>query len=218
MLDASPALPLFLGALLTLFVRGHLRAAVMLAAPLLGAYGVYQLEPGTTTQVVMLGYSLTPVRVDGLAILFAYLFHLAAFIGVLFALHLRDRLQDTTALAYAGSAVGAVFAGDLLTLFIYWELLALTSAGLIFARRNERALAAGIRYLVVQIGSGVLLLAGVILYAQAGQGLAFDHIGLDAPGGWLIFIAFGIKSAFPMLHGWLTDAYPEATATGTVFL
>jgi len=216
--ELLPAMPLFGGALLAVFVRGYLRAAVMLAAPLLGAYGVYQLEPGTTAQIEFLGQTLTLLRVDDLSLLFAYLFHLAAFIGVVYALHIRDPLQDTAALAYAGSAVGAVFAGDLLTLFVYWELLAVTSAALIFARRTPSALSAGMRYLVMQVGSGVLLLAGAILYGSAGNGLAFDHIGVDAPGGWLIFFAFGIKSAFPLLHGWLTDAYPAATPTGTVFL
>ena len=214
----EPVLPLFIGALLAGLTRGGLRAAVMLAAPLLGAYGVYQLEPGTTVQTELLGLTLTPVRVDSLSILFGYLFHLAAFIGVVYALHIKDRMQDMAALAYAASAVGAVFAGDLLTLFIYWELLAVTSVFLIFARRTDASLTAGIRYLVFQIGSGVLLLAGAMLYAGGGNGLEFGYIGLDAPGAWLIFLAFGIKASFPMLHNWLTDAYPEATPTGTVFL
>jgi len=218
MFELSPALPLFLGALLAGVTRGGTRAVVMLVAPLLGAYGIYQLESGVGSQLDLLGNTLTPVRVDTLSILFGYLFHLAAFIGVVFALHVKDRLQDVAALAYAGSAVGAVFAGDLLTLFVYWELLAATSAVLVFARRTEQALRSGMRYLVIQIGSGVLLLVGAIVYAAHGHGLAFDHIGLDAPGGWLIFLAFGIKSAFPLLHGWLTDAYPAATPTGTVFL
>jgi multicomponent Na+:H+ antiporter subunit D len=57
----------------------------------------------------------------------------------------------------------------------------------------------------------------VVHYQQTGS-LAFDFIGLQGIGGWLIFIAFGIKCAFPLLHNWLTDAYPEATPTGTVFL
>lgn len=218
MTELTPVLPLYLGALLAAFTRGRLRALVMLAAPLLGGLGLYQLEPGASVQAELLGYILTPVRVDTLSLLFGYLFHLAAFIGVVYALHLKDPLQDTAALAYAGSAVGAVFAGDLLTLFVYWELLAVTSAVLIFARRSERSLAAGLRYLVVQVGSGVLLLAGAIVFAAHQGSLEFGMIGLDAPGGWLIFLAFGIKSAFPLLHNWLTDAYPEATPTGTVFL
>ena len=218
MLEFWPALPLLLGAVLVAFSRGPLRALVMLAAPLAGAWGVYQLEPGTVVELHMLGLQLTPVRVDALSILFGYLFHLAAFIGVIYSLHLKDPMQDVAALAYAGSAVGAVFAGDLLTLFVFWELLAVTSVFLVLARRSRRSLATGMRYLVMQVGSGVLLLAGAIWYASAGNGLSFDFIGLDAPGGWLIFLAFGIKAAFPLLHGWLTDAYPEATPTGTVFL
>tara|TARA_R110002167_G_scaffold4648_4_gene21949 strand:+ start:30923 stop:32617 length:1695 start_codon:yes stop_codon:yes gene_type:complete len=218
MIELSPAWPLFIGALLAALTSGRLRALVMLVAPVLGALWLYQLQPGLIGETELLGYQLKPVRIDRLSLLFGYVFHLAALIGVIYALHLRDRLQHVAALAYAGSAVGAVFAGDLLTLFIYWELLALTSALLVFARRSGRALAAGVRYLLLQVGSGVLLLAGAILYSADGNGLAFNHIGLDAPGGWLIFVAFGIKSAFPLLHGWLTDAYPEATPTGTVFL
>lgn len=214
----GPAAPLFIGALLAAVTRGHLRSLVMLAAPLIGVYGVYQLDAGFTVSYAIFGLELTPVRVDRLSILFGYLFHLAAFIGVIYALHVKDKMQDVAALSYAGSAIGVVFAGDLLTLFVYWELLAVTSAVLVFARRSKTSAATGMRYLVMQIGSGVILLAGAVLYASAGNGLAFNHIGLDAPGGWLIFLAFGIKSAFPLLHGWLTDAYPEATPTGTVFL
>ena len=218
MFELSPALPLFIGALLAAVCRGHLRALVMLAAPIIGAVGLFYLQPGATSHAELLGQSLTPVRVDELSLLFGYLFHLAALIGVIYALHIKDPMQDVAALAYAASAVGAVFSGDLLTLFIYWELLAVTSAVLVFARRSERSLKTGIRYLLMQVGSGVLLLAGAIIYAANGNGLEFNHIGLDAPGGWLIFLAFGIKSAFPLLHNWLTDAYPEATPTGTVFL
>lgn len=218
MFDVWPALPLFLGAALAGVLTGRARALAMLAAPLLGAIGVSQLEPGTLVTHQLFGLALIPVRVDDLSLLFAYLFHLAAFIGVVYSLHVRDKVQDVAALAYAGSAVGAVLAGDLLTLFVYWELLAMTSAVLVFARRTERALATGMRYLIMQVGSGVLLLAGALIYGANTGSLAFEHIGLDAPGGWLIFIAFGIKSAFPFLHGWLTDAYPESTPTGTVFL
>nr|WP_242521752.1 Na(+)/H(+) antiporter subunit D [Motiliproteus sp. SC1-56] len=211
-------MPLFAGALLGGVTSGRSRAVVLLAAPLLGALLLTQLSSGDRVNWEVLGLSLSLVRVDRLALLFGYLFHLAAFLGVIYALHLRDRLQDMAALSYAASAVGAVFAGDLATLFIFWELLAVTSCGLILARRTPRALRSGLRYLLVQVGSGVLLMVGVLLYAGEGRGLAFEHIGLGASGGVLIFLAFGIKSAFPLLHGWLTDAYPEATPTGTVFL
>ncbi|MCK5003370.1 MAG: Na(+)/H(+) antiporter subunit D, partial [Gammaproteobacteria bacterium] len=65
---------------------------------------------------------------------------------------------------------------------------------------------------------GVILLIGALFYAAENGTLEFGYIGLEGVAGWLIFIAFGIKCAFPIAHNWLTDAYPEATVTGTVFL
>lgn len=213
-----PILPFFIAAILTLFTRGSLRAAIMIVTPIVAAYGIYNLEVGHTYIATLLGYELIPIRVDKLSTLFGYLFCVAALLGNIYALYHKDTIQHFAAQAYAGSAVGAVLAGDMLTLFIYWELMALTSSVLIFARRSDASLHAGIRYLVMQIISGLLLLAGIIVYYNTIGNLAFNHIGLDAPGAWLFFIAFGIKSAFPFLHNWLTDAYPEATESGTVFL
>ena len=158
------------------------------------------------------------MRVDRLSRLFGYLFHIGALLGIVFALHVRDRFEIVGALVYAGSALGAVFAGDLVTLFVFWELMAVSSVCLIWARRTERATRSGFRYLVIQVLSGVLLLGGAAAHALDTGTLTFTYIGLEGVAGWLIFLAFGIKCAFPFLHNWLTDAYPEATPTGTVFL
>ena len=148
----------------------------------------------------------------------ALIFLIAALLMAVYALHLRDTMQHVAGMVYAGAAVAACLAGDLLTLFIYWELTAVASVFLIWARRTERAYRVGMRYLLIQCASGLLLLAGAAVQAHETGSLSFDHIGLDAPGGWLIFLAFGIKCAFPLLHNWLQDAYPEATVTGTVVL
>ena len=222
-IEVPPFLLFFLGAgLLTLIPRGPARAVLLLGLPIFGGLNLMGAEAGTSFQVEVFGYTLSHFRVDSLSLLFGYLFHLAAFLGNLFALHLgkddRDTLQHAAALLYAGSAMGAVFAGDLISLFLFWELLALSSAVLIWARGTERSLKAGIRYLVIHVVSGVMLLAGaLILFFETGN-LEFGFIGLTGPGSWLIFLAFGIKAAFPLLHNWLTDAYPEGTPTGTVFL
>jgi multicomponent Na+:H+ antiporter subunit D len=121
-------------------------------------------------------------------------------------------------MSYAGSALGVVFAGDLLTLFVFWELMSLSSVVMIWGRGSARSLRAGLRYLFFQLLSGALLRAGALWRIYHMGSLDFVFIGLQGPGGWLIFLAFGIKCAFPLLHSWLTDTYPEATATGTVFL
>ena len=214
-----PPFVIFYGAAIMVALLPHrLGQIILLATPLTGGLVLLGMTPDAELQWSIMNLVLEPLRVDRLSLLFGYLFHIAAFFGIVFSLHQRDRLQAITSLLYAGSAVGAVFAGDLLTLFFFWEMLALTSAFLIFARKTERARRAGIRYLIIQVVSGVLLLAGALMLYRQNNSLAFNHIGLETFGGSLIFLAFGIKCAFPLLHNWLTDAYPEATVTGTVFL
>ncbi len=218
MTSVAPFLIFFVGAALAAVARGRPRAAVMLAIPILGALNLWATAEGVHAQVALFDYTLTLVRVDRLSLLFGYLFHLAAFIAIVYSLHVRDTVQYAAGLLYAGSALGAVFAGDLITLFVFWELLAISSVFLILARRTERATRAAMRYLIIQVLSGVILLAGALIILHQTGSIEFGYIGLDGLGSWLIFLAFGIKCAFPFLHNWLTDAYPEATPTGTVFL
>lgn len=218
MIELPPFIPFFIGAIILLLTRGILRSAVMLAIPIVSAMHLWMIPEGIHLQFVFLDYQLTPYRVDKLSIMFGYVFHIAALIGIIYSLHLRDTMQQVSAMLYAGSALGAVFAGDLLTLFIFWELLAFTSVFLIWARRTQRSYDAGMRYLIIQVLSGVILLVGTLFYVSENNTLEFGYIGLDSVAGWLILIAFGIKCAFPIAHNWLTDAYPEATVTGTVFL
>jgi len=233
MSSLPPFIPFFIAAALVLVTRGPLRSLVLVAAPLLGLLHLWfdvqpQVSmvaaetlitaPGLSYTIGAFGYTLEFMRVDKLSMLFGYLFHIAALMAVIYALHIKDTIQQIAGLLYAGSALGAIFAGDLITLFIFWEILALTSVFLVWARRTERAIKTGIRYLIFQVLSGVLLLAGAIVYFDTTGTLDFNYIGLEGLAGWLIFIAFGIKAAFPLLHGWLVDAYPEATETGSVFL
>ena len=218
-----PFVVFLIGALLVAVTRGNVRRGVLLLVPVLGALNLLGLQDGTLVEIELLGYTLVPFTVTRLGMLFGWLFHLAAFLGNLYALHLDEGdhpgIQHTSAMLYAGAALGAVFAGDLISLFVFWELLAFTSVFLIWARGTERSLRAGFRYLVIHVLSGVLLLSGAIMRAHSTGSIEFGPIGLDGSlAAWLILIAFGIKAAFPFLHNWLTDAYPEGTPTGTVFL
>jgi len=218
LLELPPFLYFFLAALGAAVTRGTARAVIMLAVPAFSFWVLWNAEAGLYWQWQWLNFEMTVFRVDRLSLLFGYLFHIATLIAVTYALHIKDTVQQTSSLVYAGSALGAVFAGDMLTLFIFWELLALSSVFLIWARKTPQAYTAGMRYLIVQVASGLLLMGGVIIYHAEHGSLSFDYIGLESFASWLIFIAFGIKCAFPFLHNWLTDAYPESTPTGTVFL
>ncbi|GAA0858216.1 Na(+)/H(+) antiporter subunit D [Aliiglaciecola litoralis] len=216
--NLPPFIPFFIGAILLPLLPNKARYFALLL-PIWGGLNLFfAATPGDWVSMPMLEFELQLMHVDKLSLMFGYLFHIAALIAITYSLHVKDKLQQTAGLLYAGSALGAVFCGDLLGLFIFWELLALTSVWLIWARRTEKANAAGIRYLIFQVLSGVLLLAGTLLHYHQTGSFEFTYIGLGSMASWLIFFALGIKCAFPFLHTWLTDGYPEATPTGAVFL
>ncbi len=220
MMTDFPTAFLFFAAGLTLLAlpQGRARSILSLIVPILAGWQIWTLPEGALWQVTFFGLELELMRVDRLSRVFGLIFSLAAFLGNLYAWHVRDAVQQVAALLYAGAAIGAVFAGDLIALFFYWEGTAIASVFLIWARRTEGAYHTGMRYLIVQIASGVILLAGAALYWRETGSLAFETMTLGSPGTWLIFLSFGIKAAFPLLHNWLQDSYPAATVTGTVIL
>ena len=218
LLGIPPGLLLIGGAVLIPLMSGHWRKAYMTILPLAGLWALAGIEHGVYYEFTFFAYEIVPVRFDSLSLIFGYIFHIAAILGVIYAWHNDDTIEQMAGLAYAGAGIGALFAGDLITLFIYWEAMAITSVFLIWARRTDESFRAGMRYLLIQVGSGVLLLSGAIMLAQKTGSIAFEQMTLDGLATWLILIAFGIKCAFPFMHNWLHDAYPAATITGTVFL
>ena len=219
MADTIPtAFLFFAAALIGPFIPWILRGFLFVLLPIYAGFQIWGLPDGMLAPVTFFGFDLELMRVDGLSRIFGLVFCLAAFLGNLYAWHVKDKVQEVAAMLYAGSAIGAVFAGDLITLFFYWEGTAIASVFLIWARGTEGAYYTGLRYLIIQIASGVILLAGAVLYHAETGGIAFERMTLGSPATWLIFLSFGIKCAFPLLHNWLQDAYPAATVTGTVIL
>lgn len=215
----TPAIVYVAAALILPFVpQGTPRRILMLLAPLAAAAVFWDLPHGTYGSFNLMGMHIGLMRVDALSYIFGLGFSLAALMVVIYAWHVRDTIQQVATLLYAGSAIGAVFAADLVTLFVFWEGTAIASVFLVWARRTEGAYAAGMRYLIVQIGSGVILLAGIILLQRETGTIAFNAMDMGSAATWAILLAFGIKCAFPLLHNWLHDAYPAATVTGTVIL
>lgn len=211
------------GALMMIVAAGlvlvphHARQVVMLLAIAGSAFSL-TAGAGQHLTVALLGFEMMLYRADHLSLPFAIVFHIAAALNVFYGWHEKRATDHVAGLAYAGAAIAALHAGDLITLFIWWEATAITSVFLILASGTQRARHAAMRYLIIQVASGVLLLAGAaMLFSETGS-LAFAAMTLGSTASWLIFIAFGIKAAFPLLNGWLQDAYPEATVVGTVVL
>ena len=213
-------------ALACLLPRGW-RSIAFVALPIVSlVHMLVWIPDGTVTHWGLFDLSLTPIRADRLSAVWGLIFHLAALLSTLYGLHQRGRLEQAMGLTYAGAAIASVYAGDLLTLFLFWELTAVSSVFLVWAGRTRRSYAAGMRYLIVQVASGVLLLAGAIFQLSEQGSLSFGDVGQIGvfrhqwgdTASCLLLLAFGIKAAFPLLHAWLPDAYPEASPGGTVFL
>ena len=213
-----PSLALFAGALLLPLLRGQAQKIALVGIPLLGLALIALLQPGQHGQFDFMGMNLVLGRVDALSMVFAWVFGIILVIAAIYALHVRDWIQHSAALGYAGSALGAVLAGDLLTLYVFWELMVITSVWLIWRNDSGVSFRSGMRYLIIHAIGGVLLLAGVVIYYQTTGSLAFDAIEVGGAAFWFILLAFMINAAVPPLHAWLADAYPEATITGAIFL
>ncbi|MCS7163958.1 MAG: Na(+)/H(+) antiporter subunit D [Thermodesulfovibrio sp.] len=213
-----PAILFILGAFLIPFLRGKLLSIYLLSLPVLGFINFINLPEGVHYIINFLEYKLILVKVDKISIFFGYIYHIITFIALFYSLHVRETAQHIASIVYSGAALGVVFAGDLLTLFIFWEMMAFSAFYLIWASRTRESYGAGLRYLLVHIVGGLFLLFGVVIrYYETGS-LSFGYIGLDGLSSWLIFLGFGINCAFPGLHAWLPDAYPKTTPTGGVFM
>ncbi|MBU0674068.1 MAG: Na(+)/H(+) antiporter subunit D [Proteobacteria bacterium] len=230
-----PSLVLMLGGLLLPFVpRGVIRRLYLMAVPVATFLLIYFMEHGTHGVVPFMDWSLTFGRIDSLSKVFAYIMGLMCMIGTLYGLHVDEDAQHIAAWFYVSGSLGAIFAGDYLVLFLFWELMAFASVFLVWFRRGPKSLATGYRYILVHTFGGLILLAGIVLqYKATGGDLSFGPLA-DAMGGhhgfsvhdmsvpslatYLIMIGFILNAAVPPLHAWLPDAYGEATVTGAVFM
>ena len=206
------------GALLIPFLKNRSRSVYVLLLPVLGFINLITIPVGTMMQVSFLNYDLTLVRIDRLSLAFGYIFHIISFITIIYILHVKKNLEYVAGFIYAGAALGTIFAGDLFTFFLFWEGLTVGSVMLIWARGTKSSAAAGFRYLMVHATGGLSLLAGIVMRVTQTGSIEFGFIGLTDMASWFIFIGIGVNCAWPFLHTWLTDAYPEATIGGTVFL
>ncbi len=218
MINMHPALLLICGALLVPFFKGNTKNWFVIALPAAAFYLISTLEPSTSWQVHFFGYDLTLLRVDRLSKIFGYIFTLNAFAAFIYAFYLKDNAQHISALYYIGSALGAVFAGDLVSFYFFWEVMAVSSTFLILARRSKKAMGAGMRYILVHLFGGLCLLAGIVIYISNTGSVIFEAMPQQNLATWLMLLGVLVNAAAPPFSAWLSDAYPEATVTGGVIL
>ena len=212
-----PFVAMVLGGLALPLLRGPLRAAALLLAPLVTLYCIWQVPDGVAARVGFLGYELALVKGDALSRLFATVFAVMAFAGGLFAINQQRTLELAAAMCYAGAAIGVVFAGDLVTVFVFWELMAAAST-LVVIGAGATAYGTALRYAAIHALGGVLLMAGVAGEIAATGSIAFDRMSIDTVPRALILAGFLVNAGAPPLSAWLPDAYPESSWSGMVFL
>jgi len=214
---------LFGAALIPFFSHKRFSIAVrngyLIAVTLTALLAVAHMHPGSYGAVTLSGREMVLGRVDKTSILFGWVFTIMGLIGTVYGLHVKKPGQHIAAFLYVGSSLGVVFAADFFGLYLFWEMMAFSSAYLIFARGGKAAIQAGFRYLLVHVSGGVVLLAGIVLYTTTTGSSEFVSLTHDTGiGSRLILAGFILNAAVPPLNAWLTDAYPEATVTGAVFL
>ena len=213
-----PALIMVAGALLIGLSRGHWRALFVLGTPLLALWAIWQIPDGVVATVTFLDYPIEPIEGSPLRRLFATIFALMAFGGGLYAFRQAKWYELSAALIYAAGAIGVSFAGDLITFFLYWELMALFSTVVVWCGGTPGARAAGIRYAIMHLLGGIILkvgIEGVVIHTGSIDVQPMLATNFDT---WMILIGILINAAAPPVSAWLSDAYPEASPTGSVFL
>jgi len=216
-----PALILIIGASILPLLPKNLRSPYSVAVATIGFFFTLDASQGFYGALSLFGYEISPlVRIDKLSLLFAYIFSFIGLIGVIYCYHIDDWIQQLAGLFYTGASIGVSFAADILSFYLFWEILSFCAVILIWSNRTKEATSAGFRYILVHVAGGLSLFAGIMIYIYKTG--SYDFASFMNYSGetfwWFILIGFILCAAVPPLHAWLPDAYPSATIYGSVFL
>jgi multicomponent Na+:H+ antiporter subunit D len=214
----SPAFILLFAAVLIGLVKGHARTAVILVAPIITLWAIWQIPDGVQSTVKFLSYNIEPLEGSPIRRLFATVFAIMVFVGGLYSFRIAKWYELAAAFAYAAGAIGVCFAGDLITMFLYWELMAIFSTIVVWCGGTPGARAAGIRYAIMHLLGGVVLKVGIEGVVIGTGSIQIQPMLATDFSTWMILIGILINAAAPPVSAWLADAYPEASPTGSVFL
>ena len=231
--DIPPALLMLASALVMPLLRGWWLRGFALGLPVLAlGWSWMAVSAGASMHLSLAGLVLQPVRVHAATPAFATIFCLMAGLGTLFALRTARRAELVAAMVYAGGALGVCFSGDLVSLLICLEIMLLGSAAIVWLGGQPGSRGAGLRYFIMHTLAGVLILVGVVLVMQsriavgdpsplkfgALAALLAGHGPVAFAGAALVLAGILVCAGAPPFSPWVSDAYPEASSTGAVFL
>ena len=213
-----PGLVLIVIGLILPFISMQARKILAIIAPIITLLLVIQIPDGVILKGEFLSYSLEIIEGDKLSRLFGIIFGIMTLGGVIFAINSAKPTELAFGYIYAGSAIGVAFAGDLITMFVFWEIMAIGSTMVIWNGQSEEARKAGLRYALVHFMGGVILMIGIIGHIFETGSSEFTAMQADSWPRWLMLIGFLINAGAWPISSWIPDAYPEASPSGMVFL
>ena len=213
-----PGLILIIAGFLLLIVPKQLFRIIAFVAPIITIFIVLQIPDGVSLKGNFLDYSIEIIEGDKLSRLFGLIFSIMALGGTIFSINNVKNKELGFAFIYAGSAIGVTFSGDLISMFVFWEIMAIGSTMVIWNGLELTSHKAGLRYALVHFLGGVILMIGIIGNINQTGSSNFTAVSLDSWAQWLMLIGILINAGAWPISSWIGDAYPEASAGGMVFL
>lgn len=206
----------------------------VLTAELLAVFAAISAEGSLTLWRLTDTIALT-LRVDGVSRLFAVLTASVWLLAGLYMVSYMDYENEESRflgfyLVVSGVLIGLDFSADLITMYVFYELMTLTSLPLVLHERTKEAVMAGLKYLFYSVAGAFLALFGIFYLAGTVETLAFTPGGV--PGAaflagkdglflaavFCMLLGFGAKAGSFPLHGWLPAAHPAAPAPASAVL
>ncbi len=170
--------------------------------------------------------------IDGIGSIFAVVMSSMWLLSAVFALSYMDhdpneRFYQVFYMAVLSALLGQCYAGSMVTLYVFYEMMTLLSVPMVVHERTPQAVSAGIKYLVYSVFGAMLGLLGIFFFHHYLGTVTFTPGGVplsgDVPEGlllitFMVLIGFGTKAGMFPMHGWLPTAHPVAPAPASAVL
>ena len=206
------------GAVIALLPKAASRYLLPLGA-LAALAALLGTDKGLSVEVPFAGeLKLSLFVCDEISWFFGLVFAVIGVIGSVYSMDKGRRGEKAASAVYAGSALMTVFAGNMLTFIIFWEVMAVASIYMVFQGNGPDARRSSYRYMVMHLFGGNMLLAGVMLLPAGITAAVGPVTDTDSLAYWLMFIGIGVNCALPPFHTWVADSYPQATPESQLFM
>ncbi|WP_074210121.1 complex I subunit 5 family protein [Peptoclostridium litorale] len=170
------------------------------------------------------------LKIDRLGSLFAVLASSLWILTAFYSMEYMEHEKDSRGFfafftATLGVIVGIAFSGNLVTLYLFYEVLTLFTYPLVIHSRSEEAFRSGRKYLVYSFGGAALIVLGMVILYSIAPNMQFAPASLEYSASeknmllysfMLMFLGFGVKAAVVPFHSWLPSAMVAPTPVSSL--